>query len=143
MNEGSRKRVGQTLIIIGFVIWGIGAVLYLGNITGLWPTIPYAGFVTASLGAFSEAVGWAVYRNEPLVGAIEKRPTSLVVVVPALLLFSILLLAAALMFGGNLEDGASAGRWIGSTIFLLMSLGIVSALLKDLLSRGSQRNRQG
>jgi len=47
------------------------------------------------------------------------------------------------MFGGNLEDGASAGRWIGSTIFLLMSLGIVSALLKDLLSRGSQRNRQG
>lgn len=35
---------------IGAVISIIGFILLIGNVSGWWPTFPYAGFLTMSLG---------------------------------------------------------------------------------------------
>jgi hypothetical protein len=133
MNDG-RKKLGLALIVLGFVVWALGAAIYLGNVTHLFPTIPYAGFVTTSVGAFAEAIGLSLFRGKPVV-EIEKRRTSLVIVLPALLLFAIMLAGAALFFGQNFQQETSGGRWIGSGIFLLISLLLFSALVRDVLSR--------
>lgn len=70
------------------------------------------------------------FRDRP-----ARRPTSLLVVVPALLLFSLALLGAALLFRESVRDGASAGRWIGSTSFLLFSIALVTALMRSIALR--------
>jgi hypothetical protein len=66
-------------------------------------------------------------------GQVERSRPSLAVVVPALLLFGLMLLVAVLSFRQNLEDGASAGRWVGSTASLLLSVAMVWALLRSWL----------
>lgn len=132
--SNARRKLGVVLVVLGVAVWLVGAVLYLGNVTGLLPSIPYAGSVTAGLGGTLEALGFAFMRGAP-VGGLERRRTSLVVVIPALVLFCPMLLGAALLFGQNFEHGASAGWWIGSTVFLLVSIAIVSALVRDIVLR--------
>lgn len=136
----TRMKVGRALVVFGLVMLGIGTVLYLGNETGILPTIPYAGYVTTMLGAFGEAIGWSLFRGEPLVGAIEQKRTSLVIVLPAMVLFGILLLGAALMVGGNFEETTSAGRWLGTMLFFIISLLIFSSLLRDIVLRFGTRS---
>lgn len=70
-----------------------------------------------------------------LLGAPKRHTTNLVVVVPALFLFSLMLLSAAFVFGESLKHGASAGRWIGSTSFLLFSIVMVAALIREVALR--------
>lgn len=60
----------------------------------------------------------------------ERRRPSLVVILPGLLLFGLMLFGAVLLFGQNFEQATSAGRWIGSTAFVLFSAVIVWALLR-------------
>ena len=36
--------------IIGAIILFIGIILLIGNVSGWWPTFPYAGFITMGLG---------------------------------------------------------------------------------------------
>jgi len=40
------------LAILGVTVFIAGVVLLLGNLTGLFPTIPFAGFITTALGSF-------------------------------------------------------------------------------------------
>lgn len=130
-----RKKSGLALIIAGLVVWLIGAAIYLGNVTGLFGTIPYAGFVTTGVGAFSEAIGISLYRGEPVLGTIEKRRTSLIIVIPAMLLFGGMLAGAVALFSANFEQTTTGERWVFSTVFLGVSLFIFSALLRDVLLR--------
>jgi hypothetical protein len=37
--------------VIGAIILIIGIILLIGNVTGWWPTFPYAGFITMGLGS--------------------------------------------------------------------------------------------
>jgi hypothetical protein len=127
--------LGLVLMVTGLVVWSIGALLYLGNKTGFFPTIPYAGGVTTALGAFADGIGWAIFRGEPALGALEKRRTSLVIVIPAMVLFGIVLLAAAMVFGANFEAPATPQRWLGSAAFLGVSLFIFAALVRDVALR--------
>lgn len=69
------------------------------------------------------------------MAARGRRGPSLVVVVPALLLFGSMLVGAALVVRGNFEQGATAGRWVGSVVFLLASVVIVAALLREAIVR--------
>jgi hypothetical protein len=36
--------------VIGILFLIIGIILLIGNVSGWWPTFPYAGFITMSLG---------------------------------------------------------------------------------------------
>ena len=36
--------------LIGIIITIIGIILLIGNVSGWWPTFPYAGFITMALG---------------------------------------------------------------------------------------------
>lgn len=128
------RKVGVILVVLGAAVLLAGALLYLGNVTGLLPTIPYAGSVAAGMGGSLEAVGIAYLRGAP-VGRLEQRRTSLVVVIPALVLFGLILLCAALVFGANFEGQTSARGWIVSGLFLLVSTAIVSALVRDIVLR--------
>ncbi len=132
--KGQRYRLGIVLSVGGLGCWLVGAVLYTGNVTGLLPTIPYAGFVTTAVGGFMVSIGLSLVRGQP-VGKAEARRTSLVIVVPALLLFCLVLLGAALVFGGNFDQPTSLGKWVGSALFLLASMAIVSALFRDVYLR--------
>lgn len=38
--------------IIGVVILLFGIILFVGNVSGWWPSFPYAGFITMSIGLF-------------------------------------------------------------------------------------------
>jgi hypothetical protein len=64
-----------------------------------------------------------------------QRRTSPGVLVLALLLFSLILVAATLSFAGSLERPTTAGRWIGSAVFLLFSTVTVLALLREVVLR--------
>lgn len=57
------------------------------------------------------------------------------VIIPALLLFSLMLLAAVLVFAERFEQMTSALGWIGSTLFLLFSTVMVSALFREVVLR--------
>ena len=37
--------------VIGVIILIIGIILLIGNVSGGWPTFPYAGFITMALGS--------------------------------------------------------------------------------------------
>lgn len=130
-----RRRLGFALVVAGIGVWLVGGALFTGNVTGLLPTIPYAGSVTTAVGAILEAVGVSLARGTPVLGPIEKRKTSLVIVIPALILFTLMLLGAALVVGENFERPTSTARWIGSAASLLVATAIVSALIRDLVLR--------
>ncbi|MGN6353232.1 MAG: hypothetical protein ACTHLB_07560 [Parafilimonas sp.] len=36
---------------LGIVLLLIGIILFIGNVSGWWPTFPFAGFITMSIGA--------------------------------------------------------------------------------------------
>ncbi|MEO5685695.1 MAG: hypothetical protein ABIQ88_23810 [Chitinophagaceae bacterium] len=38
--------------LLGALILLVGIILLIGNISGLWPSFPLAGFLTMSLGSF-------------------------------------------------------------------------------------------
>jgi hypothetical protein len=128
------RKVGLILVVLGAAALLAGAVVSLGRATGLLPAIPYVGSVAAGLGGSLLAVGTAYVRGAP-VGHLERRRTSLVIVIPALVLFGLILLCAALVFGENFEGQTSASGWIASGLFLLVSAAIVSALVRDLVLR--------
>lgn len=132
------KKAGQALIIGGLIIWVFGAILAVGNLTGLFGTVPYAAFVITGVGAFSEAIGLSLYRGEPVLGKFEKRPTSLIIVIPAMVLFGGLLVGAVALFSANFEQATSTERWVLSTGFLGVALFIFSALVRDVLQRFAQ-----
>ena len=135
LHPNPRRQLGLVMVVAGVGAGLVGSVLYLGNRTGLLPTIPYAGFATTALGSLLEAAGVSLVRGTPVLGQLEDRRTSLVIVLPALVLFTLVLLGASLIFGENFERPASAGRWVGSAAFLAISTVIVSLLLRDLLLR--------
>ena len=132
----------MTLMVVGFAVWVIGGAIYLGNVTGFFPTIPYAGFVTISVGAFAAAIGLSLCRGEPVLGEIEKRRTSLIILIPALVLFGIMLGGAAMLIGANFEQETSGGRWLASGIFLATSFFIFSSLVRELVLRFGPRTDQ-
>jgi hypothetical protein len=130
-----RRKLGIIFVLAGVGVWILGAILYFGNVMSLLPTIPFLGAVVTLVGGFLEAVGLSLVTGEPVFGPIEHRRTSLAIVIPALVLFGGLLVGAALLFAENLEGPASLERWITTTVLLLLAIGIVSALIRDVLLR--------
>jgi hypothetical protein len=130
-----RQKLGIFALVAGVMLICVGVLVRVAQVLGLLPFIPYAGRIVTALGAIALSFGDALIRGEPLTKGLEKRPTSLVAVLPALVLFGVMLLGAALFFGSNLEQPTSTSRWIGSGIFLAASLVLFSALLRDVLSR--------
>lgn len=130
-----RPKLGRILVAAGVGVWLIGRAIGLGSGTGLLLTIPFIGSVTACVGACLVAMGVSYMRGTQVPGQLEKRRTSLVIVIPALLLFGLILLGAALFLAQNFEQPTSTGRWIGSTAVLLLSILIVSALFRDVVLR--------
>lgn len=127
-----RRRLGFIFAGSGIGVWLVGGAIFLGNVSGALPTIRSTGFVTSFVGAILEAVGVSFMRAPRFSW---KRRTNLVVIVVALFLFSLVLLGATLSFGGNLEHPTTAGRWIGATVFLLVSTAIVFALSREVVLR--------
>jgi hypothetical protein len=41
---------GAILAVLGLVLLIGGVVLFIGNLSGIFPTFPYAGFITSSIG---------------------------------------------------------------------------------------------
>src|SRR5262245_28038140 len=50
-------REGSGLTAVGAVVFFVGLGLMFGNITGLFPTFPFAGFLTTGLGSLLMSVG--------------------------------------------------------------------------------------
>ena len=46
------------LVILGVVVVGIGVFLLLGNMSGRFPTFPFAGFITMTIGSMIIGAGW-------------------------------------------------------------------------------------
>jgi hypothetical protein len=46
------------LAIVGIVVIGAGVVLAIGNMSGVFPTIPFAGFLTMTVGSMIFGAGW-------------------------------------------------------------------------------------
>lgn len=135
MTSPLRQKLGKAALVLGVTLIFVGVLVRFGQIFGFLPYIPYAGRIVTAVGAIALSFGGALIRGEPLTKGLEKRPTSLVVVLPALVLFGVMLLGAALTFGNNLEQPTSTSRWIGSGIFLAASVVLFSALLRDVLLR--------
>lgn len=38
--------------LIGVIIFVVGVILFIGNVSGWWPTFPCAGFITMTVGGF-------------------------------------------------------------------------------------------
>jgi len=131
----SRRTLGIVALFAGVTLICVGVLVRVGQTMGLLPLIPYVGRIVTALGAIALSFGNALIRGEPLTKGLEKRPTSLVVALPALVLFGVMLLGAALLFGNGLEQPTSTSQWLGSGIFLAVSLVLFSALLRDVLSR--------
>lgn len=130
-----RPTLGRILLATGVGVWLVGLALRLGGRAGLMPVPPFIGSVTACVGACLVSMGLSYTRGTPVPGQLEKRRTSLVIVIPALLLFGLVLLGAALFFAQNFEQPTSPGRWLASTVVLLGSIVIVSALFRDVALR--------
>lgn len=64
--------MGAKLYIVGIVIWILGLVLAAGNITGLFPTFPYAGFTLTGIGALIQWLGSIELKQEQ-ARAIPKK----------------------------------------------------------------------
>ncbi len=45
------------LQLIGVIIFIIGFILLIGNVSGWWPTVPYAGYITMLIGGLIARVG--------------------------------------------------------------------------------------
>ena len=51
MSVSSQDSVsGIILAVLGLVLLIGGVVLFIGNLSGIFPTFPYAGFITSSIG---------------------------------------------------------------------------------------------
>lgn len=138
-----RRAIGLILVIAGAASLAAAVIVALAVLQhGTdWSG---AGLVklAAALGMVLIGVGVRPLRGLPL-DVSEKRPTSLVVVLLALTLFLPMLAGAVLLFVGNFEGVASAGRWLGTSAFLAVSLALVLALLRDALGRlGRGRGEQ-
>lgn len=130
-----RRKLGYAIVALGTAVLLVGGVLQVGSVAGLLSTFPHAGAVTVCVGVFLAAIGASFAVGASVLDGVGNRRTSLVVVLLALLLFGPMLLAAALLFARVLEHGASAGMWLGSTVFLLLAIAMVSALLREIILR--------
>lgn len=54
----------QIAFVVGYVIWFLGALLFIGNVTGWFPTISYAGFVGMLLGAWINSAAKSTMQRE-------------------------------------------------------------------------------
>ena len=127
---------GATLLVLAAII--LVAVVKSGSDwTGKFLVRGIGG-----LGAALLAIGLAIFRGRPL-GTIEKRPTSLVTIIPALLLFGILLVGAVALFLGNFELDASGERWAVTAILMLFAFFIVFLLVRDVSNRFATQNLTG
>jgi energy-converting hydrogenase Eha subunit B len=52
---------GAILAVLGLVFLVGGVVLFIGNRSGAWPTFPYAGFITSSVGLAMIAAALKMY----------------------------------------------------------------------------------
>jgi hypothetical protein len=132
---------GKVFLALGAALWLVGAFLFVGNKSGLFTTMPFAGGVTGALGTTVASLGGALIRGENLTIGIEKRGTSPVIVILALLLFIPLLAGSIIVLGDNLESAASATRWIGSVVFFLVSSAVVFSLISELVRQRRARCR--
>jgi hypothetical protein len=46
------------LAILGVIVIGVGIILSIGNRTGAFPTFPFAGFITMTVGGMIVGIGW-------------------------------------------------------------------------------------
>lgn len=52
------------LMGVGGIIFVAGVGLFLGNVTGMFISFPYAGYVTMLVGGAIAAFGWRKYKSE-------------------------------------------------------------------------------
>ena len=57
------KTRGKMLINLGGIVWAVGLVLIIGNVSGLLRTFPYAGFLTTVIGWALQNAGQSVVRE--------------------------------------------------------------------------------
>ncbi len=117
-----RLKLGLVLAGVGAGVWLLGGVLFVGN-----PT-------TTSAGTFLAAVGVSFVLPPPARGWLRRR-TSMAAIIPALFLFCLVTLGAAVVFTERFEQATNALGWIGSTLFLLSSTTMVSALFREVVLR--------
>ena len=84
-----RQPLELSLMVVGAVVFLGGGVLYLGNVTGAFPSFPYAGFVVMGVGGLLEGAGVTLrhQRQNPNDAVLEKRRTHPLVLLLAALLF--------------------------------------------------------
>lgn len=75
--------------------------------------------------------------------ARRKPATPLAVTLPSLLLFGLVLLGVAGAFAGSFAPPARAGRWIGTSVALLLSTAVVLVLLREVVRRLDELAAQG
>ena len=54
--EAAAREGARLLVVVG-VVFVVGLGLMFGNVTGLFPTFPFAGFLTTGLGSLLVTVG--------------------------------------------------------------------------------------
>ena len=63
---------GQAVYYVGAIIWVGGLLLIIGNITRLFPTFPYAGFLVTGVGVVIQFIGNAIVKqsNEKILAQL-------------------------------------------------------------------------
>lgn len=118
-----KRSITTILYGTGAALDVVGALLFVGNKTGLWPSFPFAGALTMTVGATLLLIGAAISEGKRAEPALSKKPASIVVTSFALLLFLPLNLGSWLWVGNNISEGkgmASTAIAIAVTGFLTM-----------------------
>lgn len=66
--------MGQSIYYFGTILWVLGVLLIIGNVTGLVPTFPFAGFLMTIVGFLIQMGGNAIVssRNNAVVNKINR-----------------------------------------------------------------------
>ncbi|MEM7606333.1 MAG: hypothetical protein AAF411_13330 [Myxococcota bacterium] len=102
-----KKQAATFFTAIGLLLLAVGGGLYLGNRTGVFPTLPLAGGLTLALGSLFAGVGRAIGRDpsdadsSPGTSPDVPHKTSPVVLALAFVLFGTIF--AVVLMGGSEE----------------------------------------
>jgi hypothetical protein len=68
--------MGRTVYFVGSAVWVVGVLLIIGNVSGLFRTFPFAGFLVTVVGFLIQAAGNSMARSKvasnPLVDKVAR-----------------------------------------------------------------------
>ena len=129
-----RKAIGGVVAMFGVTVALLGAALFLGNVTGLMATVPFAGGILVAFGSALIGVGRTLLEGQRFFVPFEKRRTSPVLIFAGLLIFVPLEALFVWTTYRSVTPPLSIGALVLSLAVLLGTSAGIFAMLRDLLA---------